>query len=77
MWTVKEKNKTFKIYTLSRRVMAIAVLHTNVGDWSAYIDAVPGQNHDNEWREVVKSGTKMTQHQSETFFGTDNGRWRA
>jgi hypothetical protein len=42
----------------SPRVMAYA--HTRVeGAWCAYIDAVPGQNHDHEWQEVMRYGGKL------------------
>ena len=44
----------------ARRVMAVA--HTRIeGAWCAYIDAVPGMNHDNEWQEVLKTGDKLSE----------------
>lgn len=47
-----------KLYTqLGWRVLA--VLSRRVDGWCIYVDAVPGQSHDAEWREVAKTGDKQ------------------
>ena len=43
---------------LDHRVLAVAVFEP-CGEWTAYIGAVPGQNHDSEWMDVMKHGTKL------------------
>ncbi len=44
---------------LDRRVLVVAVINDNVGDWNAYIGAVPGIKHDHEYAEVAKTGSKL------------------
>ena len=49
-----------KLYTqLGWRVLA--VLSRRVEGWCVYVGAVPGQNHDEEWQEVARSGDKQTE----------------
>ncbi len=49
--------------TVNRRALAhdILVVATTrrEGKWSAYISVVPGENHDDEWEEVLRHGTKV------------------
>jgi hypothetical protein len=42
---------------LDRRV--IAVLSIDHDGYAVYVGAVPGLNHDDEWRAVAKSGAKQ------------------
>lgn len=58
-------------YSLAMRVMAVAILNFKVGDWSAYVNAVPGMNHRNEWREVAKHGDRLPRKAAEALFGDD------
>ena len=46
---------------LASRVMTFAVANITVGDWAAYIDAVPGENHDIEFDQLLekRSSTKL------------------
>lgn len=47
-----------KLYTqLGHRVLA--VLSRGADGWRVYVDAVPGESHDNEWQEVARSGDKQ------------------
>lgn len=39
---------------LASRVMTIAVANITVGYWAAYIDAVPGENHDEEFDQLLE-----------------------
>jgi len=43
---------------LSTKVLAVAKTRIE-GAWAAYIDAVPGQSHDDEWTPVLERGTKL------------------
>lgn len=43
---------------LSRRVLAVAA-QGSIGDWAAYIDAVEGENHEEEMQRVADHGTKL------------------
>ena len=60
--------KKHQRYVLARRVMAVAVYDEEVGDWAAYIDAVPGNNHSEEWQEVVDYGLKLPKRVAEVLF---------
>ena len=43
------------VFALSRRVLVVA--NTRIeGRWKAYIDAVPGEDHDKEWQDVRRHG---------------------
>lgn len=44
---------------LGRRVLVVAVADTENQLWAAYIDAVPGKNHEAEVAEVQKHGSKL------------------
>jgi len=52
---------------LDRRVIAVAV-EGHQGDWAAYIGAVPGENHQEEWKEVEKHGSKLRRELAELLF---------
>lgn len=46
---------------LASRVMTFAVVNITVGDWAAYVDAIPGENHDEEFDQLLekRSSTKL------------------
>ena len=53
---------TYKVIgwlVMSQKVLVVATQGT-VGDWSAYIDAVPGIDHKNEIKEVIERGSKVS-----------------
>jgi len=52
---------------LASNVLAVARTRCE-GEWSAYIDAVPGKNHDNETDEVLRSGCKLLKDIAITLF---------
>jgi hypothetical protein len=62
---------------LDSKVIAVAV-EGEVGDWSAYIGAVKGKNHDEEWHKVLKYGTKLPRKVAEALFPdfAEQFRWR-
>ena len=54
----------FEIRVLAQKVLAVLVITccSETGKWYnciVYIDAVPGENHDNEYLRVAKAGTKI------------------
>jgi hypothetical protein len=51
---------------LGRKVLAVAVWDGHT--WKAYIDAVAGQNHDNEAPEVVRQGTGLEADVAKAIF---------
>ena len=57
---------------LSVRVLAVARTRVE-GAWCAYIDAVPGQNHDNEQAPVLLHGAKMSERVARAIFGAMEG----
>jgi len=38
------------------------------GDWTAYIGAVPGNCHEEEWEEVLHHGAKLPEKVAEVLF---------
>jgi hypothetical protein len=65
-------------HALSKKVLAIAAINPKIGDWSAYIDAVPGINHDVEKYEVARSGEKLPYQVAKLIFPLEaqNYKWR-
>ena len=53
---------------LARRVLVVVETRVD-GTWVAFIDAVPGENHDNEEAEVLRSGTKLQENIARLLFG--------
>lgn len=63
---------------LSSRVLVVASVNQPVGDWAAYVDAVPGMNHDDEIFEVGRTGSKLRKDLAELLFPeiATNYQWR-
>ena len=55
------------VYAFSSRVLAVAV-QGGIGDWCAYIDAVPGKDHKEEFEEVARKGEKLPQAVANVIF---------
>lgn len=56
-------NEPLMIYrykALTRKVLTVAVVNTRTFDFSVYIDAVEGKNHDNEFMKVADYGSKLS-----------------
>jgi hypothetical protein len=54
-------------YPLSSRVLAVA--HTRAeGAWCAYCDAVAGEDHTEEYKEVFRSGDKLPARVAQELF---------
>lgn len=61
---------------LDTKVLAVAVEGV-VGDWSAYIGAVAGRDHDREAKGVMEYGTKLPKAVAEILFpDLKRLRWR-
>lgn len=56
----------YRIYALARRVLAVAVIEDT--HWCAYIDAVPGKNHEDERDAVVYAGVKLRERIARSLF---------
>ena len=59
----KNWEKDFKyIHTTALARCVLVYAHTRIeGAWCAYIDSVPGENHDNEWQAVRDNGDKLSE----------------
>jgi hypothetical protein len=68
MTTVEQCRKIQRRIALDQKVLAVASVNLDVGDWAVYIGAVPGENHDQEWIEVWKHGTKLSRQIAEILF---------
>lgn len=55
-----------RIYRLSRKVLAVGV--SDGSWWSAYVDAVPGYNHEEEAPQVLEEGTKVSYEIAKILF---------
>ena len=61
-------SKFLVYHALATKVLAVASVNEEVGDWSVYIDAVPGMNHDDEMEEVRARGSKTFKEFAECLF---------
>jgi len=62
---------------LDRRVLVVASVNEILGDWTVYIGAVPGIDHEKEWQEVAQYGTKLPKEVGEILFpGLKALKWR-
>jgi len=61
---------------LDKQVLVVAV-EGGIGDWACYIGAVAGKNHEREFMEVAKHGTKLPRQIAELLFPEwERYRWR-
>ena len=63
---MSEERRT-RYTVLDIKVLAVAMEGGN-HDWAAYIGAVPGWSHANEWRLVYENGSKLRQEVAELLF---------
>jgi len=52
---------------LDQRVIVVAI-EGHANDWAAYIGAVAGKNHQEEWKEVLAQGSKLSRELAEFLF---------
>lgn len=67
-------------WVLASRVMTIAIANITVGDWAAYVDAVPGENHDEEFVQLLEKrcSTKLPYEIAKIIYPRYDGKyiWR-
>jgi hypothetical protein len=72
--------KEYRRIPLARCVMVVAVFDRQIGDWAAYVDTIPGDDHSKEWGAVVDHGMKISKALAAVLFPSlaeDKGlRWR-
>lgn len=63
---------------LAARVMVFAIVNVSVGDWTAYIDAVPGKNHDEEFVQLLEKrmSTKLSYDIAKIIFPYFDSKYR-
>ena len=71
-------NYETRYIALSSRVIAVAKGNEGVKDWAAYIDAVPGEHHELEWEEVMRTGEKLPEDVAKILFSdfAEKYTWR-
>jgi hypothetical protein len=71
----------YKLYqwrALSPHVLVVASIDIRTNKWTAYIGAVPGNNHDKEYKQVAETGNKLVFPVAAIYFPTLNEKylWR-
>jgi len=63
---------------LAQKVLAVAKSNDDIGDWAAYIDAVPGDDHETEYMNVARHGDKLPENVAKLLFPgfTEKYKWR-
>ncbi len=56
-----------QVIALSSKVLAVAATRSD-GTWKAYVDAVPGMDHDHEWARVLSQGCPMMERWARGIF---------
>jgi hypothetical protein len=65
-----------RFIALSPRVLAVAVVNTRIGDWSAFIEAVPGRKHEDEYMVVARIGTKLPFDVAKVLFSYEASKYK-
>jgi len=71
----------YKLYqwrALSSHVLVVASIDIRTNKWCAYIGAVPGKNHDKEFKMVAENGNKLIFSVAAIYFPNLNKKyiWR-
>jgi hypothetical protein len=61
-----------RFYALSSKVLVVSRTRIECA-WRAYIDAVPGMNHADEYEEVLSHGDALPEHVARVLFPEYNG----
>jgi len=64
---MSKQTRKIRYIALDSKVLVVAK-EGGIGDWAAYIGAVPGLNHTFEWQRVRDNGTKLPQKVAEILF---------
>jgi hypothetical protein len=65
--TPDEWKPTIRLHALAMRVLCVASTRLE-GTWSAYVDAVPGENHQEEYDQVLRFGDKLPEQVARILF---------
>ena len=76
MWCFEDELTIYKVRALATKVLTVAVAHKNIGDWAVYIDAVEGQSHPNEYKNVAKHGTKLSYEMGKFLYSDLDKKYR-
>lgn len=64
---MEEKKRRTRYLALDSKVLVVA-MEGYAGDWVAYIGAVPGESHREEWVLVRDHGSKLPKEVAELLF---------
>lgn len=56
---IRGKEAVVDYQALHPKVLVVAKANPLLGDWAAYIGAVPGEDHSKEWQDVYDQGAKL------------------
>jgi hypothetical protein len=49
-------------------ILAVAVVHVGMNEWVVYMHGVAGINHDHEWLDVRRHGSKVSEAMAKLLF---------
>jgi hypothetical protein len=67
MTTSNDWKRDVQVTALASKVLAVAATRIE-GTWKAYVDAVPGMDHDKEWEEVLRQGCPLMEDWARGIF---------
>ena len=75
MAVIEMQFKTFSWKALDSKVLVVASATHGINEWTAYIGAVPGKNHDQEWNEVATHGSTLSYEIAKFLFPDFNKKY--
>jgi hypothetical protein len=66
--TKREYKEIIDYRALDSKVLVVAVAQEPIDEWSAYIGAVPGKHHSQEYLDVKAEGSKLSQEIASVIF---------
>ena len=78
MKTQLRTDREYQRRAITRNILVVAYVNPGPDDWVAYIGAVPGKNHDDEWQAVALEGDKLPEPVASYYFPglASTHRWR-
>ena len=64
----EEKHKEYYYKTLAKKVLAVIMINNKDKYWRAWINAVEGYNHDEEFMEVARYGVSLREAIAKAIF---------
>ena len=76
---IEQPDANYYLKLLSPCVLVVAIANKVGQEWAAYIDAVSRGNHQEEYMQVAKRGTKLNYALAKILFPTldKNHNWRS